>query len=90
MKQFVIRFFHATVFALCSFFNKKTNHNPNKILFYSDLGFRDNVKALFDYIIENNLNEKYTIVCATNDYKQFTSMQLQHVTFKNKWWPKTL
>ena len=86
MKQFVIRFFHATVFALCSFFNKKMNHNPNKILFYSDLGFRDNVKALYDYIIEEKLNEKYTIVCATNDYKKFTSLQLQHVTFKNKFW----
>ena len=34
MKQFVIRFFHATVFALCSFFNKKTNHNPDKTYVY--------------------------------------------------------
>ena len=86
MRQFIIKFFHATVFALCSFLNKRINHKQDKILFYTDLGFRDNVKALYDYLIENGLNEKYEIICATNDYAKFINNKPQHVTFKNKWW----
>lgn len=86
MRQFIIKFFHATVFALCSFLNKRINHKQDKILFYTDLGFRDNVKALYDYLIENGFNEKYEIICATNDYAKFIHNKPQHVTFKNKWW----
>ena len=86
MRQFIIKFFHATVFALCSFLNKRINHKQDKILFYTDLGFRDYVKALYDYLIENGFNEKYEIICATNDYAKFIHNKPQHVTFKNKWW----
>lgn len=85
MKRFIIKFFHATVFALCSFLNKRINHKQDKILFYTDLGFRDNVKALYDYLIENEFNKKYKIVCATNDYAKFVQTQPQNVTFKKKW-----
>ena len=85
MKRFIIKFFHATIFALCSFLNKRINHKQDKILFYTDLGFRDNVKALYDYLIENEFNKKYKIVCATNDYAKFVQMQPQNVTFKKKW-----
>ena len=85
MKQFIIKFFHATIFALCSFLNKRINHKQDKILFYTDLGFRDNVKALYDYLIENEFNKKYKIVCATNDYAKFVQTQPQNVTFKKKW-----
>ena len=85
MKRFIIKFFHATVFALCSFLNKRINHKQDKILFYTDLGFRDNAKALYDYLIENEFNKKYKIVCATNDYAKFVQTQPQNVTFKKKW-----
>lgn len=47
--------------------NKFIPKNPNKIFFYSNLGFRDNVKALFDYIIENGYNERYKIVVSTDE-----------------------
>ena len=85
MKQFIIKFFHATIFALCSFLNKRINHKQDKILFYTDLGFRDNVKALFDHLIENRFNEKYKIICATNDYAKFSKTNIPNVRFKSKW-----
>ena len=85
MKQIIIKFFHATIFALCSFLNKRINHKQDKILFYTDLGFRDNVKALFDYLIENGFNEKYEIICATNDYAKYSKTSIPNVKFKNKW-----
>ncbi|MFT3952376.1 MAG: CDP-glycerol glycerophosphotransferase family protein [Oscillospiraceae bacterium] len=41
----------------------------NIILLYSNLGFRDNVRAFYDYLIENGAAARYTIVCSLNDYK---------------------
>lgn len=38
-----------------------------QILLYSNLGFRDNVKAFYNYLIKNNYNEKYRIVISTNE-----------------------
>ena len=85
MKRCVVKISHATIFGLLSFFNKRKHHRQNKILFYSDLEFRDNIKALYDHIIENGLNERYEIVCATNDYKNFTEKQPHNVSFKKNW-----
>ena len=48
-------------------FNKFIPKNQNKVFFYSNLGFRDNVKALFDYMIENGFNERYKIVVSTDE-----------------------
>lgn len=44
----------------------------SKIFLYSNLGFRDNIKAVYDYLIENEYNEKYKIICSLNDYKAQT------------------
>jgi CDP-glycerol glycerophosphotransferase (TagB/SpsB family) len=41
----------------------------NRIMFYSNLGFRDNVKALFDYLVECEAYKNYEIIVATNDYR---------------------
>ena len=45
------------------------------------MGFRDNVKALYDYLIENGYNQKYQIVCSTNDYNKFLSHIPSNVKF---------
>lgn len=45
---------------------KKTN----RIMFYSNLGFRDNGKALFDYMIAHKVYKNYEIIVASNDYKE--------------------
>lgn len=49
--------------------NKIIPKSENKILIYSNLGFRDNVKSVFDYLLENGFDERYRIICSLNDYK---------------------
>ncbi len=49
--------------------NKIIPKNPKKVVFYSNLGFRDNVLAMYEYFIKNKLNEDYKIIVATNDEK---------------------
>ncbi len=44
--------------------------NKKKIFLYSNLGFRDNVKAVYDYLINNGYNNDYKIICSLNDYKK--------------------
>lgn len=61
-----------TVFKGISAVNAVTPKNDRQILFYSDLGFRDNVRYLFEYAISIHLNERYRLVCAVSDYEQWT------------------
>lgn len=49
--------------------NRIIPKNKKKILVYSNLGFRDNVKSMYDYLVENGYNKNYKIVCSLNDYK---------------------
>lgn len=74
-------FLQNTVFSVFSIVNKRLNHDKRKIILYSNLGFRDNVKALYDYIVESEYNEKYQIVCSTNDYKKFSDVKIPNVRF---------
>lgn len=57
---------------------KKDNH---QIFFYSNLGFRDNVKALYDYLIDRNYNEKFKIVVSINDYEDYKDNAPKNVKF---------
>ena len=50
--------------------NRLIPKNPRKIVFYSNMGFRDNVKAVYDYLISQDCSE-YSIVCAVNDWEDF-------------------
>ncbi len=50
--------------------NKLVPKNPKKIVFYSNMGFRDNVRAVFDYLVSKNCSD-YKIICSVNDYKNF-------------------
>lgn len=74
-------FLQNSVFSAFSFLNKRHTHNKKKILLYSNLGFRDNVKALCDYMVESGYNKKYEIVCSTNDYKKFSDVHIPNVRF---------
>ncbi|EMF0443807.1 CDP-glycerol glycerophosphotransferase family protein [Enterococcus faecium] len=56
------------MFKLLNLFNKLFPKKKNRIVLYSNLGFRDNVKAIYDYLIDKNLQEKYEIVCVSNDF----------------------
>lgn len=38
------------------------------------MGFRDNIKSLYDYLIENGYYNRYKIVCSTSDYNNYESV----------------
>ena len=44
--------------------------SAKKIVFYSNMGFRDNVKAVYDYLLTCPGFENFKIVCSVSDYKQ--------------------
>lgn len=69
------------IFKIINPINKIIYKNPRKIVIYSNLGFRDNVKAVFDYLIDNNYNENYKIICSINDFKKYKNYDLKNVTF---------
>jgi CDP-glycerol glycerophosphotransferase (TagB/SpsB family) len=64
-----------------SFINKFIPKHEHRIVFYSNLGFRDNVRAVYDYIIANGYNKKYQIVCSTNEYKKYKNLNIKNVCF---------
>lgn len=74
-------FIQNTFFSVFSFFNKYKRHNEKKILLYSNMGFRDNIKALYDYIVEEGYNVRNVIVCSTNDYRKYQTIALPNVQF---------
>jgi CDP-glycerol glycerophosphotransferase (TagB/SpsB family) len=63
--------------------NKVMKKNPKMIFFYSNLGFRDNVKAFYDYLIQNKYHENYEIVVSANDFERFVKDAPEGVTFVN-------
>lgn len=64
-----------------SLLNKLIKKDKSLIFFYSNLGFRDNVKAFYDYLIENKYNEKYKIVVSINDCEDYINKAPENVTF---------
>ncbi len=83
MKKEVLKIF----FKPLSMVNQWIPKKDHLIFFYSNLGFRDNVKAMFDYLISHGYQEKYQIVCAINEAEKYKKLQqlypkrYQNVTF---------
>ncbi len=48
--------------------NRVLPKNPRRVVFYSNMGFRDNVKAVYDAFVARPESEKYEIVCAVDDH----------------------
>ena len=69
------------LFAPLSLVNKVIPKNDKKLFFYSNLGFRDNVKSLYDYTVEIGLNETYKIVFSTDEYKKYKDRAPKNVEF---------
>ncbi len=67
--------------APASLLNKIIKKSPKRLFFYSNLGFRDNVKALYDYCIKEKLNSEYKITVATDEYKRFKEDAPENVKF---------
>lgn len=53
------------------------------IFFYSNLGFRDNVKAFYDYLIREGYNKRYQIVVSINDFEKFEKKAPENVLVVN-------
>jgi CDP-glycerol glycerophosphotransferase (TagB/SpsB family) len=70
-----------TVFRTFTGVNRLTKKKQNQILLYSNEGFRDNIKYLYDYLIEQGYNEQYHIICSANDYKKFSAHAPKNVSF---------
>lgn len=68
-------------FVPISFLNKLVKKEKDRVFFYSNLGFRDNVRALYDYMIENSLNGELKITVATDDFKAFKENAPENVRF---------
>lgn len=77
MKKNILRIF----FKPLTVINKLIKKDNSLIFFYSNLGFRDNVKAFYDYLIEKNYNEKFKIVVSVNDYECYKENAPANVSF---------
>lgn len=70
-----------TVFKAASIVNKIIPKKKNKILLYANEGFRDNIYYLYRHLIENGYNEKYKIICSSNDYLKYSNEEIKNVKF---------
>ena len=75
------KIFQTYVFGVVSIINKRIRHDKRKIILYSNMGFRDNVKSLYDYLIEQKYNEQYEIICCCNDFKRWSFVNIPNVKF---------
>lgn len=78
---FIKRLLQNTVFEMLSLINKHKKHNSRIIMLYSNMGFRDNIRVLYDYIIESGGNRKYQIICSLNDFKEYRDNTRDNVKF---------
>lgn len=59
------------VWSFLNIINRLIKKDNKTIFIYSNLGFYDNVKAMFDHLIDNGYNEKYKIVVSVGDYEKY-------------------
>ncbi len=64
-----------------SFVNGTIKKDSNCVFFYSNLGFRDNVRAMYDYMIDSGINEQKKITVATDEYKKYRKNAPENVRF---------
>lgn len=79
MKKSILRI----CFKPLTIINRLVKKDNRLIFFYSNLGFRDNVKAFYDYLIESGYNKRFKIVVSINDYEQYEKNAPDNVIFIN-------
>ena len=68
--------------SILNFINNITPKKKNRIVLYSNLGFRDNVEALYRYLVKHKYNLNYQIICSTDEWKKYKKLkQLDNVKF---------
>lgn len=68
---FIKKIVQDTIFVAFSYVNHRMKHDKKRIMLYTNEGLRDNIKALLDYLEENDYGQKYKIYCSANDYKLY-------------------
>lgn len=82
IKNLKLKFFiYNSIFPVLTWINKRLKHNRRQVFLYCNLSFRDNNRALYDYMIAHDYNKRYKIVVSASDYKDFVSMAPKNVTF---------
>ncbi|MGN0613546.1 MAG: CDP-glycerol glycerophosphotransferase family protein [Porcipelethomonas sp.] len=61
--------------------NRLVPKNGRYIFLYSNLGFRDNVRAVFDHLIEHGYNKKYKIIVSINDWEKYAETNEKNVKY---------
>ena len=51
------------IWSFLNIVNSVVPKNERKIFLYSNMGFRDNIRAVYDYLIENGYNSRFKIIC---------------------------
>ena len=67
--KIIKRLLIGTVFSGLSALNKLFPKDKNKILFYADARFADNLYYLYQYLIEKGGNKKYQIYCVAKNFE---------------------
>ena len=65
------QYFKTLMFNLKSITSKMNTMIPKKnkrIVLYSNWGFRDNLRTLYQYLVDHGYQEEYDIICASNDF----------------------
>lgn len=75
------KFLSSTIFNLFTWINQFIKHDEFSIMLYSNMGLRDNIGALFDYLIENKYYTKYQIICSLSNYKHYSQQSIPNVKF---------
>ena len=77
-----------TLFRLLSMINQIIPKDDHIILLYSNMGIRDNLKAIYDYMIENGYNYKYRIVMSgeSKTCNKLPQNVSQVNNFAGVWW----
>ena len=68
--------------AVASGFNKLWPKNKNKIVFFSTTNLYDNSEALFQYLVDQNYQEKYKIICAVRNPQDYKELEKKNIVFK--------
>lgn len=58
------------LFVPFTWINKCIKKDKKLVLFYSNLGFRDNVRAVYEEMLRQNLQKEYHLVLSLHDYKE--------------------
>lgn len=67
--------------AVVSGINKLWPKNKSKIVFFSTTNLYDNSEALFQHLVDHNYQEKYKIICAVRNPKDYSALEQKNVSF---------